>query len=341
MKYLLCGLQIAIFGLATFAATSEVPSPKAVESEPVINIIEGMVYDPNRRGVPEVYVELQNSFNSTISRQRTASSGRFVFIGVQPGQYYIKVWTTGTNYEEQTQSVEVVSVLRGANDTVYIDFYMKYDRRKTSIGVSQISEVVFVQEIPDPARKLYKSGVKDLNDNFEKGAAAIDQALAISPDYYDALNALGTAYVVRKEYEKAAPYLIKAIDINRQSFSSFYSLAYAAYQLKHLPEAVEAARAATILAPGSVNAQLLYGTVLRLSNENGKALDALLKANRLSKEVRIADIHWQLALLYNEMKRYKDAANELETYLAINPDAGNKKQVRDLIQQMRTKFSGS
>jgi tetratricopeptide (TPR) repeat protein len=338
MKYVI-SIAIITISAVTTALGSAVKAASAATAAPaaVINVIEGMVYDPNHRPVPNVYVELQNEFNSTVRKERTGSSGRFSFVQVNAGQYYIKVWTTGTNFEEQIQSVEVVNVIRGASDTVYVDFYLKYDRRKTSVGISQITEALFVQEVPEEARKLYKDGVKELSDDFEKGAAQIDQALKIFPTYYDALNALGCGYVNRKEYEKSLPYLINAIDVNQRSFSSYYSLGYAAYQLKHVPEALKAARAATILAPGSVNAQLLYGTILRQNGDNEKALEVLLKANKLSKDLPLGEIHWQLALVYNQLKRYKDAADELESYLAIVPDVGNKKQVKELIQQMRAK----
>jgi len=82
---------------------------------------------------------------------------------------------------------------------------------------------------------------------------------------------------------------------------------------------------------------LLYGTVLRMSGSLDQALATLLKAEKLSKEAPIAEIHWQLALLYNKLNRNKEAADELETYLKIDPNVPNKKQVQDLIQKLRAK----
>jgi tetratricopeptide (TPR) repeat protein len=271
-------------------------------------------------------------------RVRTSATGRFTFAGMGTGHYYIKVYTSGTNFEEQTQAVDVVNVVQGSSDTVYQDINLRYRKGMGESGIRQPNESVFVQEIPLDALRLYKSGVKDLaGKDMQKGRDELDQAIKIFPNYYDALNALGCNYVDNREYEKSLPYLVQSVSVNQRSFPSFYSLAYAAYKLNHLPEASEAARGAVILQPNSVNAQLLYGTVLRMSGSLDQALATLLKAEKLSKEAPIAEIHWQLALLYNKLNRNKEAADELETYLKIDPNVPNKKQVQDLIQKLRAK----
>ena len=166
------------------------------------------------------------------------------------------------------------------------------------------------------------------------GFDEIKEALKIFPAYYDALNALGREYVARKEYQKSLEYLIRSIDINQRSFSSFYALAYACYQLNHRPEALEAARGATIIQPSSVNAQLLYGTLLRLDGSYEKAEKVLLEAKKLSKDT-LPEVHWQLALLYNRVGRNKEAADELELYLKAQPDARDRKDIQDLIAKLR------
>jgi hypothetical protein len=336
MKWLISLFQIMLFCLIACFGIPSVKSAGANDSSnSVINRIEGIVWDPYRHPVPDLYVELQNENYSTISRMRTDSTGRFSFFGVRGGEHYnIKVLTSGTNYLEYTEAVDIVTVVRGGSDSVYLDIYLKFDKRKINSGFGGITEVVFVQDVPEEARKLYKKGVKDLNDG-DKGFKEIEQALKIFPEYYDALNTLGCEYVARKEYQKSLEYLIRSIDVNQRSFSSFYALAYACYELNHRPEALEAVRAATILQPNSVNAQLLYGTLLRLDGSYEKAETVLLEAKKLSKDRSVPEIHWQLALLYNKLGRNKEAADELESYLKVQPDAPNKKEIQGLIAKLR------
>ena len=331
-------LQLLLFSLCMFASSSDRAGLTKTANEPLINMIEGTVFDPNRRPVPDLWIELQNEFNLNMMRVRTSGTGRFTFTGMGTGHYYIKVYTSGTNFEEQTQAVDVVNVVASASDTVYQDISLRYRKGMGESGIRQPNESVFVQEIPPDALRLYKSGVKDLSGkDVQKGRDEIDQAIKIFPNYYDALNALGCNYVDNKEYEKSLPYLIQAVTVNQRSFPSFYSLAYAAYKLNHFPEASEAARGAAMLQPNSVNAQLLYGMILRINGNLDQAMITLLKAEKLSKETPLAEVHWQLALLYNKLNRNKEAADELENYLKIDPNAPNKKEVQDLIQKLRAK----
>jgi len=334
MKWLMNSLQIMLCGVIVCLTVSTAKSGgENYDSSSLTNRIEGIVWDPHRRPVSDIYVELQNENYSTVSRIRTDSTGRFSFSGVAGGHYNIKVLTTGTNYLEKTEGVDVVNVVQGGSDSQYLDIYLEYDKRKFNSGSAGITDVVFVQEVPEEARQLYKKGLRDLNDG-DKGFNEIEQALKVFPAYYDALNTLGCEYVARKEYQKSLEYLIRSIDVNQRSFSSFYALAYACYQLNHRPEALEAARGATIIQPNSVNAQLLYGTLLRLDGAYEKSEKLLLEAKKLSNDT-IPEVHWQLALLYNKLGRNKEAADELELYLKLQPDARDKKEIQDLIAKLR------
>ncbi len=334
MKRLVSLLPIMFFGVSVCFAHL---SFKPVENDKLINRIEGIVWSPTRQPVPDVYVELQNENYSTLSRTRTSSSGRFSFTVSRPGTYNVRVLTTGTNYLEATESVEIIQVGRVSSDSPPLDIYLKIDKRKINSGVAGVTEAVFVQEVPDAARKLYKNGVKDINVKNDKGFDEIEEALKIFPEYFDALNTLGREYTQRKEYQKSLLYLIKAIDINRRSFSSFYALGYSCYKLNHIPEAIEAGGAAVILQPNSINAQLLYGTVLSINGSYEKSEKALLEAKKLSKNAPMPEVHWQLALLYNKLKRNKEEADELEEYLKIQPNTKDKKEIQDLIATLREK----
>ena len=325
------------FSVVASPKTEGSVSKSGFGSETLINTISGHVWDPYNNPVSDLYVELINSSYSTVARQRT-SAGRFIFNNIAEGNYQVKVLTTGTDYLEQIQEAQIINLLRRSrSDNVYVDFRLKFDPRKIVVGSGGAPEETFVQDgISDQARKRYRKGVEMLSDKKDKGLDEIEQSLQISPNYFDALNRLGIEYVKRKDYQKAIQYLIKAIDINQRSYSSFYALAYAAYQMKHIPEAVEAARAATILKPALVNGQWLYGTVLRINGNYEKSEKALLQAKKLTKNP-LPEIHWQLALLYNKLGRNKEAVAELEYYLKIQPELSNKKEVQDLIAKLRTK----
>lgn len=310
-------------------------------STALVNRIEGIVWSPERQPVPDIYVELLNDSFSTAGRVRTSSSGRFSFMGMPAARYTVRVLTGGSIYSEHAENIDLVAYTNkqsgvSGSDSVYLDIYLKYDKRKVNVGVTGTTAAVFVQQVPDEARRLYQQGVKELNEKNDKGFERIEQALKIFPDYFDALNTLGHEHTERKEYRKALPFLVKSLEINERSFSGFYALGYALYKLNHRPEASEAARGATILRPDSVNAQLLYGTLLRLDEKYEGAEQALVKAKKLAEESPTPEIHWQLALLYNRTKRNKQAAEELKTFLKLKPDAAEKEEIKKLITSLQS-----
>lgn len=306
-----------------------------VFSKPIraINRIEGQVYDQDRNPVPDVFVELLNEVNSLVGRTRTSTAGRFSFLGVSAGHFTIKVLPLGKNLLEQSQDIEINNQL-SRSDTVFVDFYLRPDKRASNILEETSPEAIFIQDVPQEARRLYKEGVINLEKKQDKGLSEIEEAIKIFPDYFDALGRLGREYVSRKNYSKAYPYLLKAIDLNPRSFSSYYSLSYAFYQLGEIPAALEAIKACIVLNADSVNTQLLYGTLLRIKGNYHDSEKTLLKAKSLAKKPN-AEIHWQLSLLFNKLKRNTEAADELETYLKILPNSPDKKKIQDLIAKLR------
>lgn len=317
-------------------------SAATVAAQAQNNSVSGFVFDAqSRMPVGDLYIELLDSLGSTLGRGRIDSSGRFAFRGLRSGTYQIKILTFGTNYKEETQEFRLVSFPLGngrySTDAAYVDIYLKLDPKKINTGGGAAS-VVFVQEIPDDARKLYKKGVNLLEDKKETGLDALKQAIDIFPTYYDALDRLGTEYVLLKRYEEAAPYLIRAVDVNNRSYTSFYALGVASYNLRNLTAAAEALRAAVSIKPLSVNAQLFYGMVLRIESNFEKAEKALLQAKSLSEKTSpVAEVHWQLALLYEKTARYREAADELERYLKIAPKTADAEKIKKLIADFRAK----
>ena len=328
MKILICGLCFSV------AAMFANPSAVLPKTSNLINRIEGQVYDPNHRPVENVYVELLNEVDSVIQRVKTNSAGRFTFSGVPPGRLTVKVLPFGTNLMEQTQEVVVIQTRLG-NDIEYVDITLRYDKHSREAAIEKAPGVIFAQEIPAAAKKSYTEGIADLARHQEKGLEELQAAINIFPDYFDALDSLGKEFIFRRMYEKGYPYLLRAIDINPRSSSSYYSLGYAFYQMKQYPAALEAAKATTLLVPASVEAQLLYGTILRITGSYTEAEKALLQANSLAKRMN-GETHWQLALLYNRLNRTQDTINELETFLKLVPDSPDKNKIREMIAKLKT-----
>ncbi|HEV7859956.1 MAG TPA: tetratricopeptide repeat protein [Pyrinomonadaceae bacterium] len=310
------------------------------------NQISGHVFDDSRRPVPQMYVELMNDLYQTIARTRTDNSGFYVFNHLSSGHFKIKVLVTGTGYTEQVQDVEINNFTHqtttGTSSSKEFreqDFYLRLKEESRGVATNASPGVVFAQEVPTEAKKIYEDALRDLDAKRDaQGLQELKKSIELFPKYYAALERLGTEYARRGEYVAAVILLRKAIEVYPKGYQSLYSLGVALYNLNDLVGAIDMFDRATAISPNSVNSQLWLGKAMREKGQYDKAEAHLKRANELGKN-RVPETHWQLALLYNHTKRNHEAADELETYLKLKPDAPNADSIREMIKKLREKTS--
>lgn len=320
----------------------------AITTESVVqgNSINGHVFDSSRRPIERLYVELMNDYYQTLARTRTDSSGLYSFNNLSPGNFKVKVLSTGTDFIEQTQDVVITNFGRrtatgtvlGGRDSQQLDFIMRSKSESRAAATNNGAPgTVFVQgNIPLEAKRAYEKAVEELDREKpdEAGLNDLKKAIDLFPNYYMALERLGTEYVKRGQFEPANIVLSKAVEVYPRGFMSLYSLGVTLYNLKRMDAAAEMLDRAVSVQPGSINTQLYLGMVLRQQSKYDQAEIHLKRANELGKG-QVPEAHWQLALLYNHLKRNAEAANELEAFLKLEPDARDAEQIRKLIKRLR------
>jgi tetratricopeptide (TPR) repeat protein len=337
--HLLLGL-----GMALSIASNQTTLAAVLQGK---NAISGTVFG-NSRPMADVYVELVDDVYSTVGRMRTDGSGRFSFTGLGEGRYKVKALPYGTEYLEQTQEVVLASVSATAgsgSDRQYIDIYLRVDQRLVSGPFAVTPGVVFVQEVPETARKLYRAGLSFLGQKKDmEGLDSIKRAIEEFPTYFDALDRLGREYALRgasdrNYYVAALVLLTKANEVNSRSFPTVFGLGWTQYQLGMIQPAVDNLTRATTLYGKSADPYLWLGKALRRASTLDQAEVALKRANDLAKG-KTPEVHWQLAGLYRDQKRYKEAADELELFLKAEPKAADAPKIREMIKQLREKTDG-
>ena len=303
------------------------------------NTISGNIFDAQRQPLGEVTVELMDDLSRTIARTRTNSSGRYFFGQVSSGRFKVKVLPYGSDFEQEEQEVEIQNFSRDGImtgfDNVQRDFYLK---KRKSQSPSEKPAVVFVQEVPPPARASYQKALTLLDEKkTEPGLKELKNSIELFPEYFDALERLGLEYVKLKYYNPAHLLLNKATEVNPRAFKSWYGLAFSLYALDALEQSLKAVEQANSLSQYSIESHLLSGTILRRMKKFAEAERDLKKANELAKGT-VAEAHWQLALLYgNNLKRYKEAADELELFLKLRPNSKDIEEITKLIKEFREK----
>lgn len=343
---LLLGIAIIVVApedVTTFARSNSHSAPP-VRTSQGRNSISGIVFGESRQPLAETYVQLLDELGLTITQTRTNGSGRYAFYGLSSGRFKIKVFPVGTDYMEQIQEVLLspVSAIPGSGgDNQQVDFYLRL-RETANMGPFGVPGAIFAQEVPEEAKKFYERGVTELREKKEKeGFESLKNALVVFPNYFLALDRLGTEYAARGRtnpayFEAARILLTKAIEINPRSFSSIFGLGFTQYHQGQFNEAVENLERAIGVYNKSTNGYLWLGIAQKKAGKLPQAEASLKKANEMSKG-KEADVHWQLAGLYNDQNRYAEAAAELELFLKNKPDARDAETIKRLISQLRQK----
>jgi len=319
---------IGVLAALSFSLASD---PQTTNLQTNSNTISGHVSNDQHVPLADIRVELLDQVDSVIRTVKTDGSGLFVFRKLSDGTFQVRVQTSGTNYVSQTKRVELARPRGFGATSEELDFVLT-----TNKSTVAKPGVVFVQEVPEAARKQYEKGSELLEKSNKRpeAFAALKSAIEIFPQYFDALELLGTEQVKDAAYDAAIPVLTRALEINSRAFASCFALGVAQYNLKQLQPAIESFKRALLLNEKSINANLWLGIALRQTSRPEEAEAFLRRADTLA-ESKLPDAHWQLALLFNQLKRYKEAADELEIFLKLQPDARDAQLIKKLIQRLR------
>jgi tetratricopeptide (TPR) repeat protein len=297
--------------------------------------IVGSVRNQSGQTVDGVRISVMDENFQPIRTIFVDSSGRFTVRGLRQGRFTFRVETTGTPYEEQTQQIELQALrIRGGNETFPLDITLKFKKGKEPRAGNAS---VFAQEVPAPARKEYESGVKSLkSQKTDQAIASLKKAIQIFPDYYDALELLGTEYIKAAQFEAALPLLSHALEVNKRSFKCMFGLGVARLKLNQLPQAVEHLEKAAQMDPNSANTQMMLGLAYGTGGAFDKSEAAFRKALQMGGEAA-AEGHFYLAGLFNKQGRYSDARQELEQFLKVGKNIKDSAQIKSMIEKLKEK----
>ena len=306
------------------------------------NTIEGRIMSAENRPLENVRVFLTTDYYGQLAQTYTDGSGRYQFRGIRRGIYFVQVEPGGMGYERQSQRVEVNApdlTGNGGADFFRADFVLKPDKTGRREGEdSSPKSTLFYQEVPGPAKEAFKQGAQSLEKN-ELGPAekSLVRAIELFPDYYDALELLGSMYVKYAQYDAALPLLAHAVEMNQRGWQAFYSLGVALIESKRRVEGLEALRRAVTLRPESINVNMRLGIELaREEKSYDDAVKSLTKVTELAGK-RLPDAYLALASIYSKRQQYNEEANALEGYLSASPESPQRENIKRKIGELREK----
>jgi Tfp pilus assembly protein PilF len=299
------------------------------------------VRDDSGHQVSAIRVSIEDENAQPIATKFADGSGRFQFRGLRPGIYRVRVETAGTPFEPAMVSVDLQSMTNSRINRSTTDIPTPVDimlrRRKSPDGAAPA--VVFTQVVPPPAREEFNRGVINLNKDSKAGIDSLKKAVEIFPDYFDALELLGTQYAKLGQYENAAPILVHALAVNDQAATSMYWLGFAYLKLNRLNESIEWLQNSANRDAGNPNVFMALGLAHGNNNSLDQAETALRKAYQLGG-AGAADSHLYLAGILNKRERYGEAWRELELYLKEAKGLKDTTQIKEMIAKLKEKEKG-
>ncbi len=308
--------------------------------------IRGKIRNSLGTNVGRVSVSLERN-GALIDQTVSNNEGDFTFTGLTDTSYTLVV--SAPDYNPTSESVEFVrstgSDQPGETRTVEITLAAKGGVRPARPGLT------FVQDVPKAARASFESGIKAARENrIPEAVSAYENALGVFPDYFDAHLVLASELAKQSKFQDAIKHLDEARRVNPNDDRVFDLFARIMMQQHKFAVAARIYAEAARLSPGDSQYLLAEGTALV---EQGSSIDAsqskaaadersfvfaeaekvLTQALRLNKE--LADVHIQLARIYEKRGERPRAASELEQYLRKAQNVKNAEAIRQAIKTLR------
>ncbi len=309
-----------------------------------VNVISGFIFDKAGVAVQDIDIELQDEYKRTVpnGRQKTNSSGRYEFQVNNSGRYFLKVYAFQLDLLDDEREVNIASVtstsISGGSSYNNEDFYLQ--PKKGGLREAELS-VIFAQDIPKDAKAAFDQSVKLLaKKQTAEGYEQLRKSIEIFPKYFNALYRFGLELMAKKQYLDAGLLFMRAAAVNEKSAMSYFNMAHCLDSVgpEYRKAAFVAINEALKLAPASAGANLVAGRIARELGNFAAAEKSLIQAKKLSNKSD-AQIHWELAKLYSEnLKKYKEAADELESFIKASKISGEEEtKMKGIVAGFRDK----
>ena len=307
--------------------------------------IQGRIYDPSgqRADLSNLKVTLESGANGDMT-VFASLNGTFAFKNLIPGSYTISM--------EGSDSFEPF------RETVFID-----DPGTSSISsgvrLSSSPRTVNVQVYLQPKRVVYngpKPGVVDARlsgvssearDHYLKAQALnsqgrisaaiteLEQAVAIDKKFTLAYNDLGLLYTKLPNIDKALSAFTSAVASNPEDFESNLNFGVANYYTNKDAAAEKALHKAASIDTTAVTPHYYLARLFIQKKELETARTELETARTLMGDKPFPIVHRLLGGIYMEFKMKKEAAAELEKYIALAPDAQDASRIKQTINDLK------
>ncbi len=329
------GLSLVLFSLFVVVRVTAQGIPQGAASTDTglggVNTIGGMlVSSTGQRISRRVSVRLR-SMTRGDRISTTDENGNFVFRGVPSGDFVVVI-DREQDFEPYSQNVSVIQPRGMPPQTYYLSIRLELKgRADVKPGVLNAE----FANVPKPALVHYDKAVEQAKKGDYPGAVEeLKLAIKEYPSFMLAFNVLGVQYLKLNQPENADEAFQSALKITPDAFVALRNRGIANFMMKRYGEAVPILRKALAKNDQDALGHYFLGQALANLGLFEDAEKELLASLKLGKE-EMKEAHRILAIIYASRGAKKQAADELEAYLKLAPDAPDAEKLRDKIRQLR------
>ena len=295
------------------------------------NAITGMVILSNgQRLQRRISIRLQTMTKGD-RLATTDELGNFSFRGLVSGEYRIVI-DKEEEFEPYSQSVEIRQ-FQGFPPQLYnLSIRLQLKGRAATKPAVLNAELA---NVPKRALVRYNNAAEQAKKNDHLGAIEqLKLAIKEYPAFMLAFNELGVLYLKLNQLENADEAFQGALKITPDAFAPLLNRGIANFLMKRYGEAVPILRKALEKNDQSAVGHYFLGQALANLGLFEAAEKELLASLEFGKE-EVNEAHRLLAIIYASWGAKKQAADQLEAYLKLAPDAPDAEKLKETIRKLR------
>ncbi len=266
-----------------------------------------------------------------VSRQSTPTNGRFRFNNLPIGVYELSIEVENSEIARITVDLRSPLLKEVRRD---IELEWRQPDNPVQAGVLFARDTYSRSSV---SQKLFTSARQAAKKKqYEKAAQLLHQITTVDGKDFEVWFELANVHFLQKKLAEAENEYLTAIDAHPKFFLALLNLGRLKLFQKHYDVAIEVLRQAVNVRPDSADANYFLGRAYLQCKRGSSAVIYLEEALRLDPQ-GMAEVHLQLALLYDRASMKDKASAEYEQFLKKKPDYPDSKKLKEYIAANKLK----
>lgn len=267
---------------------------------------------------------------NVVGRQTITNNGRYRFLGVGNGEYFIAVELAN---EEITRIPIMIQEFTRTDVRRDIELEWRGGSKKPAVTGTVSADTVY-DRTPENKARFERATEAIRRKDYQQAASLLGEIVASDPKDFIAWTELGTVHFRENDFDEAERAYRRALEAKPSFLLALLNLGKARIAKKNFDGAIETLTETVRLHPQSADANYFLGEAYLQIKKGSKAVGYLYESLKLDP-LGHAEAHLRLAALYNAAGLKDKAAIEYEEFLKKKPDHPDRKKFEQYIKENR------